>query len=97
MEDRLPDNVPYIVHEGAMVRNERIIKRLIISLVVSIIFIFISNAVWLYAWLQYDYESSELQTISVDGKDGNANYIGNDGSIVNGEDSSKNQEKTETD
>lgn len=42
--------------------------------------IFISNAMWLYAWEQYDYESYE---ITADG-DSNANYIGKDGNIYNG-------------
>jgi hypothetical protein len=69
-----------------MARNERAVKRLVIALIVAIALIFASNAVWLYAWMQYDY-SSDMTTsekINVDGKDGIANYIGNDGDIVNG-------------
>lgn len=85
-------NMPYYVHEGIMARNERTIKRLIISLVISIVLMFASNALWLYAWMQYDYESSETTTttetksVDVDAKDGVANYIGNDGDITNGAD-----------
>lgn len=80
--------IPYIVHETAMARNERNIKKLVIALIIAILLIFASNAVWLYAWCQYDY-SSETYTeeVIVDSKDGgNANYIGNDGDIINGED-----------
>jgi hypothetical protein len=81
-------NVPYIVYEGEQARMERHTKRLVIALVISICLVFASNALWLYAWMQYDYESSEIttQTVDVDAKDGTANYIGNNGDIVNGKD-----------
>lgn len=64
-------------------------RRTFIALIVSIILLFLSNAIWLYAWMQYDYvvETESTQTdITVDAKDGTANYIGNDGDIINGED-----------
>lgn len=77
-------NVPYIVHEGIMARQERIIKRLVIVLIITILLLFASNAAWLWAWNQYEYVSDS--TVTVDGKDGVANYIGNDGRIINGED-----------
>lgn len=64
---------------------ERTIKRLFILLIIAIIAIFASNACWLYAWCQYDYESSEI-VVEQDAQDGgDTNYIGNDGDIVNGE------------
>lgn len=75
-----PENVPYIVHESAMARNERNVKRLVIAIVTTIALLFASNALWLWAWMQYDYESYE---ITADG-DSNANYIGQDGTIYNG-------------
>lgn len=75
-----PENVPYIVHESSMARMERQIKRLWIALIFSIVFIFASGAIFVYAWLQYDYESYEITS---DG-DSNANYIGQDGNIYNG-------------
>jgi hypothetical protein len=77
--------VPYIVHESAQARNERTVKRLVIALIVAIALIFASNAIWLYAWMQYDYTSEE-SVVDVDANDGVANYIGNDGDIVNGAD-----------
>lgn len=80
-------SVPYFAHEGMMVRNERTIKRLIIALIISIILIFASNALWLYAWMQYDYVGSE-ESVDIDGKNGIANYIGNNGDISNGADNS---------
>ena len=80
------DPVPYIVHESAMARNERTIKRLVVALIVAVALLFAGNAAWLYAWMQYDYMSEESEIVTVDGKDGIANYIGNDGDIVNGSD-----------
>lgn len=80
--------VSYIVYEGEQARNERHIKRLVRALIVAIALIFLSNAVWLYAWIQFDYTSVE-SSISLDAKDGTANYVGNDGSITYGTDNSE--------
>lgn len=73
-----------------MARSERTIKTLIKALVISIIALAVSNAIWLWAWMQYDYvdEGYDLSTVTVDAKDGIANYIGQNGEITNGEDSS---------
>lgn len=72
-------------NELAFAFVERMVKRLWIALIICICLIFASNAVWLYAWMQYDY-SSEETIVDVNSDDGgNANYIGNDGDIVNGE------------
>lgn len=69
-------NIPYFAHEGIMSRYERIIKKLIIALIVSIVLIFASNALWLYVWSQYDYSDQEVESVNVDG--------GLDGDITNG-------------
>ena len=79
-----PENVPYIVHEASMARTERQIKRLWPAVIVAVCLLFASNAACLYAWCQYDYSSDEI-VVEQDAQDGgNANYIGNDGDIVNG-------------
>lgn len=75
--------VPYIVYEGELARQERKENRLIVVIVLAIILLFISNAAWLYAWMQYDYTSEE--SVSINGADGIANYIGKNGDIINGE------------
>lgn len=82
MEEKM--TVPYIVHESAMARNERHIRRLVIALVVAVVMIVITNIAWLYVWNSYEYVGDS--SVSVEGK-GNANYIGNDGDINNGENS----------
>lgn len=88
--------VPYSALESAQIRNERTIKRFIIALILAILMIFASNGIWLYAWCQYDYTSETSETVNVDGKDGVANYIGNNGDISNGENYSCNSKKANT-
>ena len=46
--------VPYIVYEGAQARHERTVKRLIVIIIIAILMLFASNAIWLYVWSQYD-------------------------------------------
>ena len=91
-ETKTPENIHWMAHEFAMVRMERQVKRGWIALIVAVSLLFASNAAWLYAWCQYDYSSDEI--VTVDGKDGVANYIGNDGDIVNGENHGSETEKT---
>ena len=80
-----PESVPYIAHELSVARMDRQIKRGWIALIFAICLLFVSNAAWLYAWMQYDYTSEEV-VVDVNSNGGvNANYIGNDGDIVNGE------------
>ena len=77
--------IPYIAFEAEQARNERHIRRLWIALIITIILIALTNAIWLYEWTRYDYSD-----IEVDGGDnGVANYIGRDGDITNGEDTSE--------
>lgn len=65
-------------YEGALARMERGNKRLIIVLIVSLVFLFLSNLAWLYVWQMYDYEG-----VTVDSSNGVANYIGERG-FING-------------
>lgn len=76
--DKMPKDVPYIVHEDAMVRNERLVKRLVISLVISIVLMFVTNLVWIYWWNQYD-------TVSYDQNGAGINNIntGGQGDVLN--------------
>lgn len=78
--DQLTAAVPYIVYESAMARTERHIKRLVVSLIVSILTLFAANVGWLMFLSQYEFETTE---ISSEGG-GNANYIGEEGDIYNG-------------
>ena len=65
-------------------------KRLFALLVIVTVFAFVSNFVWIYAW----FKPAEEKSVTVDGKDGIANYIGKEGDINNGKDCCKgNQEE----
>ena len=74
-------NIPYLVHEAEQAKSERTIKRLILALLVSVILIFACNAMWLYAWMQFEYVGEE---VTIDGTDGIASYMGGGGTITNG-------------
>lgn len=78
------ETVPYIVFESEMARHERINKRLMIALVITIALLFISNVIWLWTFGQFDFET---ETVTLDAASGNANYIGDgsEGVILNGE------------
>lgn len=92
--------IPYFVHEGVMVRLERANRRIAIALIIAIVLMCISNAAWLYCWMQYDYvgDSTEIVTTVDSEGDGIANYTGNDGGVIIGEsDGTQNNEDTRTD
>lgn len=85
--DKEINSVPYVVHEGILSRMERSNKRMLIALIIAVALLFASNALWLYEWTQYDYcGDTTSQDVTLDSKDGIANYIGNNGDISNGKD-----------
>lgn len=82
-------SVPYIVYESAQNRMERTNKRLLTALIIAIILAFISNLVWLYAWMQYDYSGAETETTTEtiyqqDGEGYNNINTGKQGDLTNG-------------
>lgn len=62
-----------------------------IIIVLLIVLLVITNAMWLIAWNQYDYIDGEVYT-EVDAGNGTANYIGHNGDINNGKDNSSTQD-----
>ena len=76
-----PKDVPYIAHESAVARLERVIKRLWVLALVLIVLLAASNAAWI--WWESQYQTIET-TVTQENADGYNNYIGNDGDIVNG-------------
>ena len=74
-------DVPYIAHESAVARLERVIKRLWVLVLLLIILFVASNGAWIL-W-ESQYQTIET-TITQENADGYNNYIGNDGDIVNG-------------
>lgn len=89
-KEKKAEPVPFAVYEGEAMRHQRTVKWLIIALVLAVVLIFASNGMWLWYLYQYDF-SSETETTTVEfdtGDGGNANYIGQDGDIYNGENAS---------
>jgi len=84
-EEERKDNlsVPYDVHMKAMELEERHIRRLVYTIIFTIILLFASNAAWL--WFFNQFTISAESTVTVDGKEGTANYVGGNGDITNGE------------
>lgn len=79
-EKKSPPNVPYVVHEGVMSRFERVIKRLWIALIMTIILLVGTNIFW----ISYESQFEDSVTVTQENDDGYNNYVGNDGDIING-------------
>ena len=78
MEERMPKDVPYIVFEGEMARNERLVKRLVMIIVMLIVLLAVTNGAWLYMWNQYDTYSYDQ-----DGEGLNSINTGIQGDLLN--------------
>lgn len=79
-ESKVP-SVPYIVHETAMARQERTIKRLWILVILLILLLFGSNAAWIWYECQF---IDEVVTQDVDTGTGDA-YVAGIGDVTYGE------------
>jgi hypothetical protein len=79
-------DVPYEVHKETVDREERHSRRLIYTIIFLVILLVGSNMAWIYAasWFFSQYEFVSESTVTVDGKEGTANYIGGSGDISNG-------------
>lgn len=71
------EKIPYIAHESSQTRLERIIHRLAIALVVVVVLMFLSNALWLYAWI------NQGSNVNVQSEE-SISYIGKNGYIKHG-------------
>ena len=88
--------IPFAAYQAAEVRwHKRLIAMtLLIGFIVAAFLTayVINDTKWKNLFAEYDYASSE---VTVDGKDGIANYIGNDGDIYNGENNGQNENAEE--
>lgn len=83
--------IPFIVYESAVEKADRQHRRLVVVIIVLIALLFASNAIWLYAWLQYDYVEEYEITAEQDGE--GVNIVGG-GDVQYGAES-QNQEDEE--
>lgn len=85
--------IPYIAYEGALARNERTAKRLIVSLIICILLLVISNLAWLYALSNFEYvDEATTTTVTQDGK--GQNVYGDNNRVNDGAENS-NSDKTQ--
>ena len=72
-----PKDVPYIAHESAVARLERVIKRMWV-LVLSLIILFVaSNAAWIYYESQFETTETTIEA-KQETTDGNNYAVGGD-------------------
>lgn len=92
MENNEQITMSRIAFERMQAKDERNDRWRNIIIIILIVLLAATNGAWLIAWNQYDYSSTEM--VDIDGKEGNANYIGGNGEINNGTDkNSKNKNK----
>jgi hypothetical protein len=89
IENSADYQIPYIVYETAMARNERHVKRWMVAFFVALAMLFATNIGWII------YESQfETYYYAQDGEGINNVNIGEQGDIINGTET-QNQEKEE--
>jgi len=77
--------VDYLVYEQSQVRSDRVNRRLWILCIILTIFLFVSNAGWIYYESQFTDTAATIEAQqSIDNGDGNA--IITDGVHINGSD-----------
>lgn len=74
--------MPYIVHESAMGRNERIFKRLLAVIILLVVLLVGTNVAWLVYESQFVVEEVDVWQTNDGGQN---SFIGNDGDIVYGD------------
>jgi len=66
-----------------------------IIIVVLILLLVATNAMWLYYWNLYEYVDDYSVEVDSEG-DGNANYLNGEGDIINGQSESYSEEEQDT-
>ena len=64
---RVPEPVPYLAHEAAMARMERVIKRLWLALVLTLVLLVLTNGIWIWYESQWEDITVEQEVETDDG------------------------------
>lgn len=80
MDNKTPDSVPYIVYESERARSERIIKRLIAALIVTIILSFAVIYSIDTGWRSF-IEESDIETYEYSQDGTGVNIVGNENGV----------------
>ena len=78
-EEREPAQIPFIAHESAMARMERVIKRQWATIILLICMLLGTNVAWL--WYESQYEevtTTTTQEVTQDADNGTNNFVGGD-------------------
>lgn len=86
-----------IAFERMQAKDERNDRWRNITIVLLIVLLVVTNAMWLVAWNQYDYVDDYYSVDMQADDSGSANYIGNNGDINNGGTDNSNEAQTEQD
>lgn len=92
MDNMKTPDVPYIVHEATMARQERTIKRLWILCLVMFLALVVTNAGWIYyenQWEDVVTTETTMQEVDQDSETGSNTFVGGD---YYGEANSKNNQ-----
>ena len=94
-----PDPVPFAVHESAMARMERTIRRLWILLILLVVLLVGSNALWIWYESQFEDVTTETNSfvIEQDATDGGSNIGYAIGGDFHGETKNQGNEDADTD
>ena len=84
-------NVPYVVHEAEVSRQERQIKRMWVALIVLAVALFLTNLTWIGVFSSYDYESTSEEIIYQQDGEG-TNIIRDSNEVNNGTENNDTQE-----
>ena len=79
--EKCNSSVPYVVHESALARAERTIKRMWITCLVLIALLVVTNAMWIWYNSQFEDVTTQISSEAVADNGGNA--VVNDNGEVN--------------
>lgn len=80
---KMNEDIPYIAHEAAQARLERVIKRMWVIIVLLIVLLVGSNSLWIYYESQWEVtettvESTVERGVAIANGDGSVNYYGSE-------------------
>lgn len=77
------ENQGYLMVENANARWERIVKKIVIGWIITVILAIAAIVAVDYGWRAF-LSDTEIEDCTISSNDGDANYIGRDGDINNG-------------
>lgn len=83
-EMKIPESIPYLEHEEALVRMERNVKRWFIGWIITFIALLLTNMGWIY--YENQFQDVVTETYTAETEQGGTAIANGDGSVtVNGE------------